>query len=84
MSSSDQGCVRDTADSVVFLLPSKWTFLKIGSRRPAEEELRGQKPVHLPDASQRYQGNQGERICIKGWCWLKWISTWAGAEAGTF
>lgn len=43
MPSSDQGCVRDTADLVVFLLSSKWTFLKIGSRGPAEQEQRGQK-----------------------------------------
>lgn len=64
MLSSDQGCVPD-ADSVVFLLPSKWTFPKIGSHvaplSKSKEVGNGLIQTHLPDTSQRYRGKQGER-----------------------
>lgn len=77
MPSSDQGCVRDTADSVVFLLPSEWTFLKIGSGYPAEQELRGQKRTDTNVSARhitKVSGQAGRKeIVPKGWCWLKRI-----------
>lgn len=67
MPSSDQGCVCDTADSVVFLLPSKWTFLKISSRGPAEQEQRGQNrftQMHLSDTS-KISGQAGRKEIVQ-------------------